>query len=118
MNQAINQRVDGLLSIRGFLDAVVEHERDVYTTGTRIVRQHGLTEGQMGFYDWDRMKPEEVTDLYLRKVVAGESIIVARIEGKEGAVTLPHNHESEEGVIVLSGAWRFQLPNREERLST
>ena len=39
----------------------------------------------MGFYDWDRMKPEEVTDLYLRKVVAGESIAVARIEVKEGA---------------------------------
>ena len=66
----------------------------------------------MGFYDWDRMKPEEVTDLYLRKVVAGESIAVARIEVKEGAVTLPHNHDSEEVIIVLSGAWRFQLSGR------
>ena len=64
----------------------------------------------MGFYDWDRMKPEEVTDLYLRKVVAGKSIAIARIEVKEGAVTLPHNHDSEEVIIVLSGAWRFKLP--------
>ena len=71
----------------------------------------------MGFYDWDRMKPEEVTDLYLRKVVAGKSIAVARIEVKEGAVTLPHNHESEEVIIVLSGAWRIQLPDRDVTLS-
>ena len=71
----------------------------------------------MGFYDWDRMKPEEVTDLYLRKVVAGNNIAVARGEGKEGAVTLPHNHESEEVIIVLSGVWRFQMPNREVTLS-
>src|ERR1700704_6290201 len=71
----------------------------------------------MGFYDWDRMKPEEVTDLYLRKVVAGETIAVARIEVKEGAVTLPHNHDSEEVIIVLSGAWRFQLSGRAVTLS-
>src|SRR5258708_22161591 len=71
----------------------------------------------MGFYDWDRIKPEEITDLYLRKVVAGQSIAVARIEVKEGAVTLPHNHESEEVIIVLSGAWRIQLPDRDVTLS-
>jgi quercetin dioxygenase-like cupin family protein len=76
-----------------------------------------LAEEQMGFYDWDRMKPEEVTDLYLRKVVAGKSIAVARIEVKEGAVTLPHNHDSEEVIIVLSGAWRFQLSGRDVTLS-
>src|SRR5260370_34365651 len=109
MNQAINQRVDGLLSIRGFLDAVVEHERDVYTTGTRIVRQHGLTEGQMGFYDWDRMKPEEVTDLYRRKGVAGQSIVVARIEGKVGAVTFAHKYAIEEEIMVLSGVCALQM---------
>jgi quercetin dioxygenase-like cupin family protein len=79
--------------------------------------EQGLTEEQMGFYDWERMKPEEVTDLYLRKVVAGQSIVVARVEVKEGAVTLPHNHESEEVIMVLSGVWRFQLPDREVTLS-
>ena len=71
----------------------------------------------MGFYDWDRMKPEEVTELYQRKVAAGKNIVVARIEVKEGAVTLPHSHDSEEVIMVLSGAWRFELPGREVTLT-
>ena len=65
----------------------------------------------MGLYDWDRMKAEEITDLYLRKVAIGENITVAQVEVKEGAITLPHRHENEEMIFVLKGAWRFHLPN-------
>lgn len=64
----------------------------------------------MGFYDWDAEKPEEVTELYNRKVVLGENMVVARIEAREGAVTQPHRHDSEEMILVLKGAWRFHLP--------
>jgi len=65
----------------------------------------------MGLYDWDRMKAEEITDLYRRKVAIGESITVARVEVKEGAVTHSHSHENEEMVLVLKGSWRFHLPS-------
>lgn len=71
----------------------------------------------MGFYDWDRMKPDEITDLYLRKIAAGESIVVAKIEVKEGSVTLPHSHDNEEVIIVLKGSWRFQMPDGDVLLS-
>ena len=64
----------------------------------------------MGFYDWDRMNYEEITDLYRRKIAIGESITVARVEVKKGAVTLPHSHENEEMILVLKGCWRFHLP--------
>ena len=70
----------------------------------------------MGFYDWDKMKPEEISELYLRKVALGENIVVARVEVKEGAITHPHRHESEEIVIVLKGAWVFRLPTGEVTL--
>ena len=70
----------------------------------------------MGFYDWDRMKTEEITDLYLRKVAIGESITVARVEVKQGAITNPHNHENEEMILVLQGSWRFHLPSGEVTL--
>lgn len=63
----------------------------------------------MGLYDWDRMKAEEITELYLRKIVIGENITVARVEVKEGAVTHSHSHENEEIILVLKGAWRFHL---------
>ena len=65
----------------------------------------------MGLFDWDRMKTEEVTELYRRQVAIGESITVARVEVKEGAVTNAHSHENEEVILVLEGSWRFQLPS-------
>ena len=64
----------------------------------------------MGLINWDQMKTEEITDLYRRQVAIGESITVARVEVKEGAVTNPHSHENEEVILVLKGSWRFQLP--------
>ena len=70
----------------------------------------------MGFYDWDRMKAEEITELYLRKVAIGENITVARVEVKEGAITHSHKHENEEMILVLTGAWRFHLPGGEVTL--
>jgi len=70
----------------------------------------------MGFYDWDQMKPEDISELYRRKVALGENIVVASVEVKEGAVTHAHQHDSEEIVIVLSGAWRFSLPTGEVTL--
>jgi quercetin dioxygenase-like cupin family protein len=67
----------------------------------------------MGLYDWDKMKTEEITELYRRKVILGENVMVARVEAQQYAVTQPHTHESEELIIVLKGAWKFILPTGE-----
>src|SRR2546425_12500779 len=64
----------------------------------------------MGFYDWDSMSAEEITDLYQRKVAVGENITVARVEVKEGAITHSHSHDNEEMILVLEGTWRIYLP--------
>jgi len=64
----------------------------------------------MGFYDWDKMKPEEISELYKRKLALGENIMVARVEVKKWAVTQPHSHECEEVIVVLKGAWQFHMP--------
>ena len=37
---------------------------------------------------------------------------VTRLELAQGVVTATHRHDSEIMVIVVSGAWRFFLPNR------
>jgi quercetin dioxygenase-like cupin family protein len=65
----------------------------------------------MGLIDWDRMKAEEITELYRRKVAVGESVTIARIEVKQGAITQAHSHENEEMILVLKGSWRFHLPS-------
>ena len=71
----------------------------------------------MGFYDWDRMNDEEITELYRRKIAIGESITVARVEVKEGSITHSHRHANEEMILVLKGVWRFHLADREVTLS-
>lgn len=70
----------------------------------------------MDLCDWDEMKAEEITELYQRKVARGESLTVARIEVKEGAITHAHSHENEEMILVLTGSWRFHLPSGEVTL--
>ncbi len=37
---------------------------------------------------------------------------VTRLELAQGTVTTTHRHDSEVMVIVVSGSWRFYLPNR------
>jgi quercetin dioxygenase-like cupin family protein len=64
----------------------------------------------MGFYDWDKLKPEEISELYKRQLALGENIMVARVEVKQWAFTQTHSHESEEVIIALKGAWQFHLP--------
>src|SRR4030095_1050223 len=63
----------------------------------------------MGFYDWDKIEPESISELYTRKVAKGDNLVIARIEVKQWAVTQQHTH-SEEVIMVLKGAWRFHLP--------
>ncbi len=70
----------------------------------------------MGFHDLDKVKAEEVTSRYKRKIVLGENITVAKVEVKAGETTRSHRHENEEVIIVLKGAWRFCLPTGEVTL--
>ena len=67
----------------------------------------------MRLFDFDKMQPEDVSLLYQRKLALGENIVLARVEVKKSARTDPHRHDNEELIIVLSGAWKFNLPGRE-----
>jgi quercetin dioxygenase-like cupin family protein len=70
----------------------------------------------MKTYDWEKIKTDHITGLYSRKVALGENVAVARLEAKKGAATRMHSHENEEIILVLSGKWRFFLPNGEVTL--
>jgi len=45
----------------------------------------------MGLYDWDRMKAEEITDLYQRKLAIGESVTVTILDIKGSRVRIGVN---------------------------
>jgi quercetin dioxygenase-like cupin family protein len=67
----------------------------------------------MCFYDWNNIEAAELNPAYLRKVVVGEKVTVARVEVKCGSITQAHTHANEEVVVVLKGAWLFRLPSGE-----
>lgn len=65
----------------------------------------------MNHYDLNEVENDEVNSGYVRKVVRGESLTIARIEVKEGEITQRHSHDNEEVVYVLKGRWLFHLPD-------
>lgn len=65
----------------------------------------------MKFYDLNQLEPDEVNPSYHRKAIYGNSLALGRLEVQQGAVTLPHSHDTEEMIYVLSGRWRFNLPD-------
>ena len=64
----------------------------------------------MKVYDLNQIENEEINSSYLRKVVYGDSLTVARVEVKAGQITRIHSHETEEVIFVLNGSWLFHLP--------
>lgn len=64
----------------------------------------------MKTYDWEKIKTDQITGLYSRKVAIGDNVTVARLEAKKGAATGMHSHQNEEIILVLHGKWRFFLP--------
>src|SRR5690349_20798694 len=70
----------------------------------------------MKLYDWEKIKPQQVTELYSRKIAAGDNVSVARLEVKAGAATRMHHHDVEEVIVVLKGVWQFFLPTGEVTL--
>ena len=65
----------------------------------------------MKVYDLNEIKSDEINSSYLRKVVYGDSLSVAKVEVHEGQVTQSHSHETEEVIFVLKGCWLFHLPD-------
>jgi quercetin dioxygenase-like cupin family protein len=64
----------------------------------------------MKFYDLNEVENDEVNASYLRKVMCGESLTIAKVEVKAGETTEQHTHDTEEMIFVLKGCWLFHLP--------
>jgi quercetin dioxygenase-like cupin family protein len=65
----------------------------------------------MQHYDLNEVENDEVNPAYVRKVVRGEALTIAKIEVGAGEVTLTHSHDNEEMIYVLKGRWLFHLPD-------
>ena len=58
---------------------------------------------------WDEIALEKITEMFSRKIVAGERQTLAQIYLKRGALVPMHAHDSEQMTYVLQGAIRFRV---------
>ncbi|MGB8543540.1 MAG: cupin domain-containing protein [Candidatus Acidiferrales bacterium] len=43
------------------------------------------------------------------KLLTNKNMNVAMVEAQKGTSELPHSHDHEQAILVLRGAWRFQM---------
>ena len=70
----------------------------------------------MKTFDLNRVKAEDISWRYRRKVAESQDLAVAMLDVLAGAATLPHSHDHEEVILVLEGAWRFSVGGDEVTL--
>lgn len=67
----------------------------------------------MQLHRWDEIALDKVTEMFSRKIVAGERQMLAQIYLKRGALVPLHRHASEQMTYVLQGALRFVVDGEE-----
>jgi quercetin dioxygenase-like cupin family protein len=65
----------------------------------------------MKFSDFNEMT--NVSRYNRKKLLTNQSMTVVMVEAQKGTSELPHSHDHEQAVLVLRGAWRFQMKGQE-----
>ena len=60
-------------------------------------------------YRWDDLPREELSSEIGRKLITGDSMMIAHVYLKRGAVVPKHSHHNEQITYILEGVLRFQL---------
>jgi quercetin dioxygenase-like cupin family protein len=67
-------------------------------------------------YNWNEIPEEQMSAAISRQVVHGETMTVARIRLRKGAVVPLHQHKNEQISMVESGLMRFVISGEERML--
>ena len=67
------------------------------------------------FYRWDDIERERVTDLLDRKLITGDSMMLAHVFLKEGCIVPRHQHHNEQFTYIIDGALRFWIGEDESQ---
>jgi len=65
------------------------------------------------FLRWAEVKEEKLNEKITRKLAVGQNEMVGRLWLAKGAVVPPHKHVSEQITMVLSGAIRFTIGDKD-----
>lgn len=61
------------------------------------------------WYRWDDMPRETVTPMLDRRLITGDSMMLAHVYLKKGCVVPKHSHHNEQITYILEGALRFHI---------
>jgi quercetin dioxygenase-like cupin family protein len=70
----------------------------------------------ISFYRWDEVANQEVTPQVRRKAIAGQGLMLLRVEIEPGGCVAMHVHPNEQFGCVLEGQIRFCLDGAERIL--
>jgi quercetin dioxygenase-like cupin family protein len=60
-------------------------------------------------YRWDDLPREELSSEIGRRLITGDSMMIAHVYLKQGAVVPKHSHHNEQITYILEGVLRFEL---------
>ena len=72
--------------------------------------------GAMQHYNWNLLEEQPLNPLLGRKMMHGQSMTIARIRLRKGAVVPMHSHANEQISMLESGALRFTIAGEERVL--
>jgi quercetin dioxygenase-like cupin family protein len=67
----------------------------------------------MTLHRWDEIAPEQMNPLVTRQAIHADTLTIARIVLKKGALVPTHQHVNEQVSMIESGALRFHVGDRE-----
>ncbi|MFL7810620.1 MAG: cupin domain-containing protein [Anaerolineae bacterium] len=70
----------------------------------------------ISFYRWDEVTGQEVTPRVRRKAIAGQGLMLLRVELDPGGCVAMHAHPNEQFGYILEGRIRFSLEGAEREL--
>jgi quercetin dioxygenase-like cupin family protein len=67
------------------------------------------SEPTVTWYRWDDIPREKVSDMLDRRLITGDSMMLAHVYLKKGCIVPKHSHHNEQLTYILEGALRFWI---------
>jgi quercetin dioxygenase-like cupin family protein len=68
----------------------------------------------MQLYEWDQVTKEHMNPLFVRQVIHGKTMTVARLNIRKGCAVPEHSHHNEQISMIEQGSMRFMLAGAEK----
>jgi quercetin dioxygenase-like cupin family protein len=75
-----------------------------------------MPERTVTHYRWDAMPREQVSPMLDRKLITGDSMMLAHVYLKKGCIVPRHQHHNEQLTYILEGALRFWIGEDEAQV--